>query len=64
MKLLNSPIFVTLKNWLTPPVFEGDQDKTLIANHIYFMYELWLITTIIFVIMLPMVTRNLPIVPC
>ena len=36
MKLLISPIFITIKNWFTPPVFE-DQDKTLKARNSFFL---------------------------
>ena len=59
VKLMTSPMLVTLKNWLTPPVFEGDEDKTRIASHVYFLYELWLIASITFGIILPIVTGNL-----
>ena len=32
MKLISSPIFIKLKNWFTPPVFE-DENKTLMARN-------------------------------
>ena len=59
MKLLTNPLFITLKNWLTPPVFPDDEDMTRIASHVYFLYELWLIASITFGIILPIVTGNL-----
>ncbi len=56
MKSLTNRIFITLKNWFTPPVFYGDEDKTRIASHVYFLYELWLIASLIFGVILPIVT--------
>jgi PAS domain S-box-containing protein len=43
---------------LQPPIFVDDEDKTRVASHVYFMYELWLIASIIFGIILPIFTRN------
>jgi PAS domain S-box-containing protein len=52
-------MIVHLKHWLTPPVFEGDENKTGVARHLHTLTWLGIVLLTGYAIMLPVVAPQL-----